>query len=756
MSGRPGNTNPRRSSEEIVYAILNFLEKNNRSVKLNDIAIEIGSNTKLVQRWLKIIKDIQLKSNVTFEDKKGPKIKLLHNGSNASSDNKFGIFGFEQSSIVQSHLQNWLMEIKSKQPSIFSGTWKIVDSYEEALLVLHDPNMLKIDGPHNLLRKPSLLIDNLDGVSVTQQEAFFYVMGWLTSTAIDIKNSPRIMSLDILSLLTNNLIAGIFTETEVLNLKELFPLLLTEVGLINFDDTVDSEEIIAFVQNLANLIDNRVNESEEIITKSQFWCTLNPNEQMKLMETEVGRLLLAKINYCQLNPNSYTKWPKNRNDFKEYHVWEIITQIELSNLQVNSSEVMASLFYLDSNSNLTNDILYNYLAHLINFEPKLIEVDHTSHDIPNFYKLLMKINPILINMNYSSNWNWNDLGKLLNYYNQMDTPQQPIMKLLLSRKVNQYVSNKELKIIFDYQLIKDYLNLGINFLPPESIINILNWNLNNGNLSNSVDVINYIIEKDFSLNLDAISLCHLSLTFSMNFELTNKLIMKYSNLLSKRLLSRKYAKILKISNFLLGVLGVQDYELEDNNQTLFGNALRLVNTEINLFQIDNLQIIYDYFIQINDDKKIKSRAIRSRSRKLLLGLINQNNLKNHKVVDYKILLNKIVELDIESQHDNLFIYTYMICIAYLLSIQRESNSYIRDNLRSSRRDLEKHLEKLEITSYGAFAKLMLIVVKNIEDVSKERQLLKISFPKLSIECGIYQLLRFLFIRYLIRSRTVII
>ncbi|MCE7734119.1 MAG: hypothetical protein GPJ54_04515 [Candidatus Heimdallarchaeota archaeon] len=756
MSGRPGNTNPRRSSEEIVYAILNFLEKNDRSVKLNDIALEIGSNTKLVQRWLKIIKDIQLKSKVTFEDKKGPKIKILHNGNNSPSDNKFGIFGMEPSSTMQSHLQNWLEEAKSKQPSIFSGTWRIVKTFEESLLVIHDPNMLKIDDPHNLLSKPTLIVDNLDGLSVTKREAFFYIMGWLTSPTLDMKKSSSIMSLDILSLLTNNLISGIFTETEVHNLNELFPLLLTDIGIINFQNSVDSEEIITFIQIIANLIDIRVNESEEIITKSQFWSTLDPIEQKMLIETETGRLLLAKINYCQLNPNSNTNWPKSKNEFKEYHVWEIITQIELGNLQVNSSEVIACLFYLDDNSNHINDILYNYIAHIINLEPKLLEIDPLQINIPSFYKLLMKINPILINMNYSSNWNWNDLGKLLAYYNQLDMQQQPLMKLLISRKANQYASSKDLKIIYDYQLIKDYLNLSMNFLPPESIINILTWNLNNGNLSNSVDLIKYTLEKDFSLNLDAISLCHLSLTFSMDFELINKLIRKYANLLSKRLLSRKYAKILKISNFLLEVLGVQYYESEGNSKALFGNTLRLVNTEINLFQIDTLQIIYNYFIQISDSKESKSRAIRSKSRKLLLEIINQNNLETHEVVDYKDLLNKIVELDVEDQHDNLFIYTYMVCIAYLLSIQRESNSYIRDNLRSSRRLIEKHLEHLEITSYGAFAKLMLVVVKNIEDVSEEQQLIKNSFPKLSIECSIDQLLRFLFIRYLIRSRTVVI
>ncbi|MFV2014274.1 MAG: hypothetical protein ACC656_02510, partial [Candidatus Heimdallarchaeota archaeon] len=346
--------------------------------------------------------------------------------------------------------------------------------------------------------------------------------------------------------------------------------------------------------------------------------------------------------------------------------------------------------------------------------------------------------------------------KLISYYNQLDVIQQPIMKLLVSRKINEYISKKELKIIYDYQLIKDYLDLEIKYFPPNSIINILSWNLNNGNLSNSVEIIKYLLKKDYKFNLDAISLCLLSLTFSMDFDLTSILISKYKDLLSKRVLSRKFANNLKISNFLLEILGLKYDELQNYNQTLFGNALRLVNTEINQFQIVNLQMLYAYFASINNRKETKSRIIRLRARKLLSKLINQNNVESQESIDYKILLNKIVELDIQYQHDDLFIYTFMICIAYLLSIQRQSNSYIRDNLRSSRRELEKQLKNLEITSYGVFAKLMLVEVKNIEEMSEERQLLKNSFPRLSIKCGINELLRFLFIRYLIRSKTVVI
>lgn len=766
MSGRPGKLSSRRSSEEIVYAILNYLEKNENSVRLNDIAVEIGSNTKLVQRWLKIIKDIQLKPNITFEDKRGPKIRLLQNGNKPSSDYKFGIYAIIPSSTIHSHLLNWLDNMESNHPSIYSGTWKLVDDTNEALLEVHDLNNIKIDGHSNLLRKPVLPVDKFDGIYISQQEAFFYVMGWLTAPSFDIQKSINLTSLDMLSLLTNNLISGIFTETEEVYLSELFPLLLTDIGVLTTYDTFDVEEIITFVQIVATLIDKRVNEFDEIITKSKFWCTLSKKEQSKLIETEVGRLLLAKINYCLLNPNSYSKWPEMRNDFKEYHVWEVITQLELNNLKTNSSEVISCLYYLDNNSNLSNNILYNYLAHLLNLEPKVVHYNGNDTRLSPFYKLLANINPILTNMTYSSSWNWNDLGILLSIYNQLDADQQPIMKMLVLRKSNQYSVMKGINIIFDYQLIKEYLSLDITNFPPNSIINILNWNLNNGDLSNSVGIINYLVNKKFVFNLDLISLCILTLTFTMDFDLSTQLYDENKEMLARRVLARKFENNLKISNYFVHILGAHYDEDEKDDQSLFENASKLIKTNISEYQISILQILYEYFLKMNHHKNKKSKDNRLMIKKLLIELLSKNESVNEESIDFKVLLTNIVELKNEFQQDDLYLYTYMICIAYLLSIQRGGNSYIRDNLRSSRRELENQLEVLDVTSYGAFAKLMLVVVKNTDEMRDEKKLLKKSFPKLLQKIDalaerankdpitLNQFFRFLFIRYLIRSNTV--
>ncbi len=766
MSGRPGKLSSRRSSEEIVYAILNYLEQNENSVRLNDIAVEIGSNTKLVQRWLKIIKDIQLKPNITFEDKRGPKIRLLHNGNKPSSDYKFGIYTIIPSSTIHSHLLNWLENIENNHPSIYSGTWKLVDDADEALLEVHDLNTIKIDDPHNLLRKPVLPVDKFDGLYISQREAFFYVMGWLTASSFEIQKSQNVNSLDMLSLLTNNLISGIFTETEEIYLSELFPLLLTDIGILKTYDTIDVEEIIAFVQIVASLIDKRVNESDEIITKSKFWCTLNNKEQNKLLEIEIGRLLLAKINYCLLNPNSYSKWPEMRKDFKEYHVWEVITQLELNNLKINSIEVISCIFYLDNNANLTNNILYNYLAHLLNLESKIVDFDPNETRLSPFYKLLLNISPILTNMTFVSSWNWNDLGILLSIYNSLNADQRPIMKLLVLRKCNEYSMMKGINIIFDYQLIKEYLSLDITHFPPNSIINILNWNLNNGDLSNSVEIINYLLDKKFVFNLDLISLCILTLTFTMDFDLSTQLYDENKEMLARRVLARKFENNLKISNYFIHILGAHYGEDQNEDQSLFENASKLIKTKISEYQISILQILYDYFLKVSNNKNKKSKDNRLITRKLLIELLSTTESVTEGSIDYKDLLMNIVELNSEFQQDDLYLYTYMICTSYLLSIQRGGNSYIRDNLRSSRRELENQLEVLDVTSYGAFAKLMLVVVKNTDDTRDAKILLKKSFPKLLQKIDLLaertnkdpitlnQFFRFLFIRYLIRSNTV--
>ncbi|OLS28822.1 MAG: hypothetical protein HeimC2_04230 [Candidatus Heimdallarchaeota archaeon LC_2] len=772
MSGKPGKLNPRRSSEEIVYAILNYLVQNETSVRLNDIAVEIGSNTKLVQRWLKIINDIQLNSKLTFEDKQGSKISIVRDNSKLL-DHKFGIYNTTGN---QLQLQNWITNSKSEKKIVFKGNWRIVNDLGSASLIIYDPSNISINKPDNLINKPVLPINNLGNINISKSETFFYVMGWLSSKPIFISKDKNIISMDLLSLLTNNLIAGIFRDEELNHLEELFPLLFTEIGLIDQKYVnYDLDEISIFVQSTAVIIDNNANSANRVHNKPIFWATLNKKNRRRLRDSELGRILISKINYCILNPKSHINIPGNDEDFKEYHIWEILTQFELGNLDVNSKEIEALLSYLNKDRNYVKDTIYNYLGHLFQIEPKKIETE--DQKLSSFYQLLKSISHILTNLSNVSTWNWNELGQLLAYYNQVDSANHPIIRIFLLRKLNEFINQKEIKIIFAYQLIKDYLELEIIDHSSVYLNNILGWHIYNGNLQRALDLINFELDNNFQMDQDALINSLLIATFNLDISLIKRLIQSQSLIGEVSQLSKNQMNYLEICNFMLNICKIESTEITNFNlkPPLFTNSIVLVDNVITTIHIQILNIIQKYFLSIHNMKSSDLHETRNKYRALFMETINEVNEISDEIINHKILLNEIVSLIDIYLPENNKLYTFMISLASLLSIQQESNSIIRDKLRSTRRILEENLEPLTFYSLGAFAKLFLAIIRKLGEkrkrkgdekltlTKKENQLiLRNTFPldrsidrliKEGIDSN--ELLQFLFLRYLIRSRIIL-
>jgi hypothetical protein len=235
---------PRRTSYQIVSAILDYLENTQRSVKLNDIAIAVGTNTVVIQRWLSIIHDIQRSGQLLFEDVKGSHIRLTRTVQNKTYS--FAISAKEEKEY------NWIEQWTSDSKLLFEGNWTYKSEDNQGDLLIQNIHDLQPFNANDLLVDPIIAMDQYDIPEITKKQAFFYVTSW-NLKLFEVDNYYPMESLEIISLLSRNLL-GPLSEIQTLNLHQVLPILVPRTGDIRstlLEDERLNEELELYVQNLA-------------------------------------------------------------------------------------------------------------------------------------------------------------------------------------------------------------------------------------------------------------------------------------------------------------------------------------------------------------------------------------------------------------------------------------------------------------------------------------------------------------------------
>ncbi|MHA2252401.1 MAG: hypothetical protein ACXAD7_18690 [Candidatus Kariarchaeaceae archaeon] len=760
----------RRTAYEVVSAILEYLKNAEESVKLNDIALAIGTNTNVVKRWLGIVRNIQNTGLLVFDGAESSKIKL-------KETSRTDIFSFTVITDKIDMMEEWIRNWEKKTKSLFDGTWKHKTGLDGTDLVISEIKNISDLTVGLVADKPTIALENITP-ELSRQEVFFFLLGW-NYDFVPEHNHLLIDSLDIISLLGRNLVEDT-VKFDISKLHQVLPIFVPQVGNIKLSDLQDEsahEELELYIQDVARISYYKMDTSTKFSDRSTFWANLDFEESERLKSTNFGRLFLAKISFCLFIRNEQPQYIVTE-EIDEYHIWTVANRIERGVLNGEEHIVIKCRNYLMASNTPTLTVVSNFFSQEFSLEPRDV-----SGDLTPWYRVVSEITLPLNRIN-EEKISWIDVGFLLGLRNRLSQQEYPYIRIYILRKVTQKLSLPNTRLIYTYELLNElsYHKYVDTRIIHDSLHRLVEWTYKNGSLSDTRLLINYTNlhapNQDYYLPVDnhLINLMNGNFeeigrpeyyvveNFDKNYQYDLYLMIgniialsgiknsSYSDRIKKVSFDHMYNKLFSTQDVsYFSNLISKIYNTLSSSKISTATDLELLLTsrfpELGLFESYTHSNLDDLIIRVKEDLKLNSWI------KRIFNL--RMTFHNAQSINYRSEIKYIIDHEGELLTDiSPIISTLLIGTAYSVANVR-GRSVIRDNLRQLRIKLSDTVSDADFSSNIAFPKLYLRYLDNLETQKTDLEIINECFEEIVIPDGsinVSFLLKFLLIRDWLRDQ----
>ncbi len=474
-------SNRRRSIDELIEKLIDLIVDSDVPLKLNDIAVSLGSNTKVVQRWLQKIIYVQNASKIIVTDYYNNKYII------ALNRHKYGFKIYFQSDICD--IDYWI-----KSPyNLTDGYWIPTEMLNDADLVLINFKNYSITDNYfkEIIKYPIMGCE----VSLNRQNAYYYVLGYKIEKIFD--NIQLHTSMQTLRILGGNLISGIRNK-EYKSLFELIPLFLPKSCIPSLQEKYNKEDVFEFANNIGVIILTTFDTDFEHI--GQFWRYVleNPNLVDYLKLTNLGMYVYFAMHYF-LGIDVDIEMVPNENELYMHHLWyfaSLSRQIEFSKehrylldklldkyIEFEDTKAIFALI----KHNLYDNLSIKYKELVIREYNNKNRFPYTAFDI--FVELSKQISS-------QNNFSYVKIGWLHSFYNSLDEQIYPFIRFYILNFMNSYmIKFKVQNNVFIYNEILHLQLYNSHMRLFKRVINLIIWNLKNHNITEIYYLTNLLISR---------------------------------------------------------------------------------------------------------------------------------------------------------------------------------------------------------------------------------------------------------------------